>query len=295
MTQGAKCVGMHNELHQLFLGQHVLTLRDHPSLRGQLRRAEAAGDVVRLLPGTWALTEAARRLDVRALAACRYSPTAVVVGEAAAHLTYGRPASPGGSIGVVGRGPQLPGYHFLRHSLASADTVRLGELRLSAPAWTAMDLALTHGSAEIDTALRCGVPLSELHAAASALSGRRGMSDVRRWLEESRQRPWSPAERTAQRILREGGVTGWVGNFLVRLPTRAAFLDIALPALMLGFEIDGYEHHSARRSFVHDRNRDAELAAHGWQVVRHPASLVSKEPGRFLGLVKAVIARRQAG
>ena len=81
---------------------------------------------------------------------------------------------------------------------------------------------------------------------------------------------------------------------IVLLPERVVFLDIGLPRLRLGIEVDGHEYHSVRSAFVHDRLRDAELAAHGWQIVRFPAALVLHEPGRFVALARAAIDQRRA-
>jgi len=53
-----------------------------------LESAVAARLVMRLLPGTYALRDAAPDLRVRALAVARWHPDAVITGRAAARLTF---------------------------------------------------------------------------------------------------------------------------------------------------------------------------------------------------------------
>ena len=53
-----------------------------------------------------------------------------------------------------------------------------------------------------------------------------------------------------------------------------AYLDLALPELLLDFEVDGYTHHGGSTAFERDRDRNSELAAGGWQVVNYSAAMV---------------------
>lgn len=284
--------GMKSPLSELLHRERIVCARDHPHLRSQLQRAERDGDARRVVPGIWAVASLAEHPRSRALAICRYDPAAVVIGDAAAAATYRRGDVGAGPLLVIRRGAPLPGFTFVQVRIAPENILRSGELRLSSPAWTALDLALRRGSGAIDEALRLGVGLEALTATAPGFKGRPGAGALRRWLEESQQQPWSPAERAAHAALDDAGVTGWVGNLRVDLPGRTAFLDIGLPEFRLGFEIDGFAFHSSHRAFTHDRSRDADLAAHGWQIVRVPAALVLDEPGRFVGLVRAVMRQR---
>lgn len=111
-----------------------------------------------------------------------------------------------------------------------------------------------------------------------------------RLLRDSRDEPWSPAERRAHRLFR-GRRIPFVANHPVRTPSGLFYLDMALPELLLGFEIDGRAYHADQ--FVQDRLRDAALAGLGWQVVRFPAVEVMDNPDRFLTLVEGAIAARR--
>ena len=272
----------------------IIDVREHPRLRGRIQRAAAAGDLRRVVPGIWSLPDAAEHPRTRMLAICRYDPDAVVIGEAASALTYRRTEPDAGPVLVARRGADFPGIRCVMTVVPAEHVLRSGDLRLSAPTWTALDLALRRGSGALDEALRCGVALESLLDGLAQFRGRRGARLLRRWLDESHQRPWSPAERAAHAAFADAGIHGWIGNLRVPLPERVVFLDIGLPRLRLGIEVDGHEYHSVRSAFVHDRLRDAELAAHGWQIVRFPAALVLHEPGRFVALARAAIDQRRA-
>lgn len=284
---------MNTSLSDLLSREVILAIREHPRLRGQLQRAARAGDVSRVVPGVWARTSLACQAATRGLAICRIDPRAVVIGDLAAALTYRRVEPGEGRVVVARRGAPLPGFTFVQARVSPEHVMDVGGLRLSTPAWTALDLALRHGSAALDEALRRGVPLSALTETLTAFRGRRGVQQLGRWVEASRHQPWSPAERAAHVALEAAGISGWVGNLRIDLPTRVAFVDIGVPALQLGFEIDGYAFHSGRGSFLHDRSRDIELAANGWHIVRFPAAWALDEPERFIASVRAIIAHRR--
>ena len=49
-------------------------------------------------------------------------------------------------------------------------------------------------------------------------------------------------------------------------------LDFALPADMIGIEVDGFQWHSTRQQRQHDSQRDRILTGLGWRVLRFTAS-----------------------
>lgn len=283
---------MHKTLIALLERETVVVAREFPSLQGCLARAARTGWVTRVLPGTFALPEVASLFEVRALAVCRRYREAVLLGASAAKLTYAAERAVPSEIHASGRGVGQMGFRFERRAVPEEFLGSAAGVRFTLPAWTALDLALETGPSAIDEALRLGVKLDHLSAALTHRASHRGTTRLRHWLHDSREQPWSPAERAGHLALTEGGVTGWHGNYPVRVPTRLAYLDIGLPHLRLGFEIDGYEHHSTKTAFTVDRIRDAELGAENWYVVRFPASLVLTAPGRFVELVRAIIRHR---
>ncbi|MFP5417015.1 MAG: endonuclease domain-containing protein [Actinomycetes bacterium] len=285
---------MKSSLLDLFERETVVIAQRFPTLRNQLGRAFERGEAARVLPGVFALAEMAGRLDVRALAVCRRFPGAVLLAETAAVLTYAPTRDHPRLVHVAQKSVRQQGFVLERREIPEPFVGTAAGLRFTLPAWTALDLALTHGSGAIDEALREGVKLDDLEMALTHHSPRRGTARLRGWLVEASERPWSPAERQGHQALRDAGITGWRGNVAVRLPNRLAYVDVGFEDITLGIEIDGYEHHGTRRAFVGDRMRDAELGTLGWQIHRLPASLVLDEPALFVELVAQLVARRKA-
>ncbi|HHV22200.1 MAG TPA: DUF559 domain-containing protein [Propionibacterium sp.] len=101
----------------------------------------------------------------------------------------------------------------------------------------------------------------------AAFPGRGGNAERERILKDSRDRPWSEAEREAHRQLRKEGITGWETNFSMRTQAGNFIVDIAFPEAKVALGIDGFEFHSSRHAFENDRLRHNALTAEGWQVL----------------------------
>lgn len=273
--------------------QPVVLRRDHPPLVNQLAGAARSGVVRTLLPGAFALTANAAQPWVRGLAACRLDPNAVILDELAAVMGYDEDHRIGDRIHATGRARRVVrGYRFVERVIPPEWVLQRRGVRFTHPAWTALDLALIEGPRALDEALRLGVPADVLEAALDDQAGRRGARQLREWLAESKDRPFSPAERVAHRALREDGIDGWQGNATIVLPSRTVVIDIAFRRERLAVEVDGYRYHSSRKSFVDDRLRDADLMAADWAVLRVPATTVIDTTSRFLALVRRALERR---
>ena len=235
-----------------------------------LERAHRKGVLTRLLPGTYAPTEVAAELTTRVLAVGVWQPDAVIVGHAAAYLTFW-PALRVGDIGVArdGRPPRAKGYVFHERRIDTAYVLESGGVRVTRPALTAVDLAQTLGGDAIDTVLRSrAARIADLWDALDAHPGRRGNVARRRLLVESRDEPWSAAERLGHALLHHHRITGWKANYEVRVSGRQYFIDIAFPGAHLAIEIDGRFHEDDRTVFEADRYRQNGLVRAGWQVLR---------------------------
>ena len=120
-----------------------------------------------------------------------------------------------------------------------------------------------------------------------------GNAELRRIVRDSRDEPWSAAERVGQRALRDRGIDGWTANRAVaRAPGRLAYLDLAFDDVLLAIEIDGYERHEPLAAFLSDRERDLDLTKLGWQVVRVAAGWVLQHADEFAAAVQAIVAIR---
>lgn len=276
-------------------GHGALARRDHPGLRGPIDTALRRGRLVALFPGVYARASEARRLAVRARAACLADPDAVVTGAAAAILA-GRDNLPYPErIAVASHSLRRarPGFTFERRRIDASLVRTVDGVRLTTRALTALDLAVERGDAELDDALRRGAEPAELKRALALSAGRRGFGSLRKPVEDLRDRPWSIREREAHCLLRDAGIEGWVANRAVydlRGETLLGYGDLLFDGVGLVIELDGASYHPDPAA---DAARDLRFARAGWEVVRLGEGLVRKEPAEFVAVVRDLLRTRE--
>ena len=268
-----------------------------PGLRTPLHRAVRAGDLERLLPGVYCPPHLSGDLSTRVRALLEHDARAVVLGRSAAALTWW----PELSVSEVeawreGHPRTVPGYRWTQRSLPSDRIAMYHGMRVTDPALTVLDLIPSMGGCVIDEAFRRRVvTLDELWSALRETPARPGNPLRAELLHDSRDEPWSEAERVLHTLVRRLALPlPYRTNFEVTTPALTAFLDLALPQLKLAFEVDGFEFHGPRKAFDHDRTRDLELSAADWEVHRISATLLQDEPDRVARLIKAIVRRRAA-
>lgn len=276
-----------DEVREIVRREGVVARRDHPALTGALARLVRDGELVAVLPGVHAPAEAAGDRRAR-LAALRLStPDAVVAGRTAAQLTFW-PGLPGDVVecAVPARREPQPGFVFAKRRIHPELVLRHGALAVTAPSLTALDLCGVLGADALDQVLRTRAStLDELHRALRLTGSRSGNLDRRALLLDSRDKPWSAAERLAHRLLRQAGIDGWRANLPVVLRGRPYFLDIGFPGLKLVVEIDGRIHQTDRGLFESDRLRQNVLVLEGWTVLRFTWRLLEDHPEQFVETV----------
>jgi hypothetical protein len=98
----------------------------------------------------------------------------------------------------------------------------------TSPALTALDLCESLGGDGIDEALRArATTLKGLHHALRLTNARVGNAERRRLLLDSKDEPWSGAERKFHRVLRAAGITTWRANLPFVLDDSLFFIDVA--------------------------------------------------------------------
>ena len=297
----------------LFEGRLVATADSDPT-RMRLSRAHARGEIARLLPGVYCPSAASDDLVTRCAAVMALDPDAVIAGRAAAALTWWPDVRVADVTAYRRHSPaDQRGFAWLRGQVPPELISQSNGLRVTNPALTVLDLLGDVGGQAIDEALRRrAVTLERLSFALDLTPERPGNRERRRLLHDSRDEPWSELERLLHRQFRALGIA-YRTNYRVVLgdaptrgtvhgpslgpaheltPTKVAFIDVALPELMLAFEADGYEFHSPRQAFERDRERDARLAALGWAVVRLTWSMV--EAPTFGARIRQIVAAREA-
>lgn len=271
------------------LGRDGVVLARRGRLGELAARAAASGELVRLLPGAYARTHDWR---TRCVALARTDPDAVVAGRAAAALSWWKDTSVDAVAAYRSARPRA-GYRWLRGQVPDALTVVRRGVRITTPSLTVLDLVPELGGEAIDQALRRrAVTLAELRTALALTPGRPGNAERARLIDDSRDEPWSPLERAFHRRLWTLEIPWpWRTNVGVALDDdRIAYLDVAIPALKLGLEVDGWAYHSTHEAFQRDRSRDQELAERGWQVVRFTDADV--RDSRLVAAIRRMAAAR---
>ena len=212
----------------------MLCRSDVPEQATSLDWLLRTGRLVQVLPGAYAPPATAAEPDVRMRAACRRYPDAVLLGAAAARQTFW-PTAPLPEVEValpVGMRPRA-GYRWRRRRVPVDLVVERGGLRFSTPALTAIELASLEHAEAVDLALRSRMTtLAAMHEALRLTGHRSGNAERARLLLDSRDEPWSEAERRAHRLLRAAGITGWQGNLRVTVAGRTYYLDIGFRSLI---------------------------------------------------------------
>lgn len=235
---------------------------------------------------------------VSAQAIVTVEPAAVITGRAAAHLDWWP------ELAVPTVTAALPRYRASRVGLTwqqrelDPDQVRVhGGLRVTSRPLTVLDLIPDLGGQVIDEALRRGaVTLTQLERLFASMPRRPGDTLRSELLRDSKDEPWSEAERAFHRILRTLELPcSYATNHPLRLSaTQKRFFDVALRDLLLAFEVDGYEFHSDRAAFERDRRNDAAARALGWDVTRFSAAQVLNDAAEVADVVSRIVAARLA-
>jgi len=85
-------------------------------------------------------------------------------------------------------------------------------------------------------------------------------------------------------------ITGWTANQRFMANGRRYDIDVAFRKQKLAVEIDGYATHGDRDAFEHDRQRQNDLVAAGWTVLRFTWAMLNN-PEQVVGLVRTTLRR----
>ena len=269
----------------------VIARRDHPELRGTLDWLVRSNQLLTVLPGVYAAPAAASDPIIRMRAAARRYPDAAIIGGAAARLTYW-PDAPMERIELAMsetlRSPR--GFSFTRRRIPPELVLERSNMRVSAPALTAIDLATMQCADAIDIALRTRrATLAGMHDALHLTSNRAGNFERRLLLLDSRDEPWSAAERQSHRLLRGAGIGGWKSNLPVKIDETLYYIDVAFRRQRLALEIDGRLHEDDADLFESDRWRQNALVLDGWRVLRFTWTMLREHPEMFVAVVRQAL------
>lgn len=274
----------------------VISRRAHPELLGTLDRLKRTGRLTPVFPGVYCDPAKSGDLATQLLALPWWEPDAVVTGRLAAKLTFWSDLLALRLTVALPRVRRAPrGIEVVKRVIPPELVVERGTWRLTSPALTALDLSAELGGDAIDAALRSRrVTLEQLHEAFRLTPGRRGNQDRHRLLLDSRDEPWSEAERETHRLLRAAGIQGWGSNYPIWLHGQRYYVDVGFPAIKLAVEIDGRQFHTGSEVFESDRWRQNNLVLAGWTVLRFTWDMVTKFPDQVIAAIRRAMSRLAA-
>lgn len=247
-----------------FLGPEAL--RAGSLTRGQLRWRYAATH-----PRVYVRKDGPHTLSSRIVAAWLWTDRrAVIAGRAAAFLHGAHWVD--GTIAVeliTKHGRKRPGVVVREEKLADDEICRIGDLCVTSPVRTALDLARFLSPYEAvahldDLASATGVGAADVLALAARYPGLRGIRQARTALDLMDPGSQSPRESWLRLVLINGGFPRPRTQIRVTDGTGVAFLDMGYDEPKIGFDYDGEIHQIDRRRFVHDIGRAEMIAGQGW-------------------------------
>jgi very-short-patch-repair endonuclease len=200
------------------------------------------------------------------------------------------------AVGVDRR--SRPGLRLHRVSeLARRDLRACQGLPLTGPARTVLDLAGDSTDHEFEQAMALArdrglASDDELAAAIERAPRRKGATRLVRLMQGgvTSGLTRSHGERRLRALLRAADLPQPAAN----APLLGYIVDFLWPEVRLIVEVDGFQFHSSRKAFEHDRKRDQRFAAAGYLVIRVTMRQLENEPFAVIARIAQAMAARAA-
>lgn len=274
----------------------VIQSKDNRGSRNRLAKALRENELVKVLPGIYALAHLAN--DVRALAAAAtlYEPNCILTGRVAAKLQFMADLKVDVVTASVDSAqfkiPKYAKFQFKRRKLPAELKRPWCKGFVVLPEVAVFQMAADNDFSGLCDGLRkSAVSIESLKKAEQKL---KTCSRLRTslCLEKAEGNPWSVAELEMQDVLRGEGINGWVGNRMIRVADRNVAPDIAFHERKVALEIDSEEFHHNLDSFHEDRARHNLLVAEGWIVLHATPRMVRERPEEIVEQLKAALWQR---
>lgn len=254
-----------------------------------LEVAVRAGRLIRVRRGVYALTPP--DVSARLAALDLVSGRRIVACMHTAAQLYGFATEADDRLHILDPGIRMrPAPDLMVHQRIGAPLKKIDGRLVTAPAWTAVEIARTlrrpRALAVLDAALFArSVTAAELRVAIDEQKGRRGIVKVRELIEYADGRAESPMESEARLVFIDGGLP--VPELQYEIIDRRGKrwrVDFAWPEAGLVAEYDSMEWHASTEALKHDRIKTARLQECGWTTVplvvddvrRHPDELTAR-------------------
>lgn len=249
--------------------------------RSAIKRRLASGRWQRVLPHVFRIAGAPDSWQQRAMAACLWCGGDVGLSQVAAARLWGFDGFSSAPVELsCASNRRSDGLGFRTHRVDRflvPDLTVVEGIPVTSVRRTLLDLAgVKHRRTEgaLDESLRRDLTsLGQIWLLYEEnwTRGRRGIAILRELLI-TRTRDVAPSESELERLLLgivdEFALPRPVNQHPIVLPSETVRVDFSYPDARLVIETDGYAFHSDRESFDDDRERDAELQALGWRVLR---------------------------
>jgi very-short-patch-repair endonuclease len=263
-------------------------------ITGMVHRRE----LIEILPGVYSARPAPESMRQRLWAAVLWSGGVVSHRSAAQLWQLPVPVSLAVHVTVADRRFRYAVADVRTHRvpLGRLHQVRFDRLPITDRARTVVDLLRTESLAcargLLDRALQQHwLQEQDVLAAFHDEPGRTGNRQLRLLIAELEPGAQAESERRLHRLLRRAGITGWVAQYEVGLPSGTRFVDVALPQQRIAIEVDGRRHHDdASDRFDDDRARANELVALGWRVLRVTWNELVHHPDRIVAQLRRLLA-----
>jgi hypothetical protein len=263
---------------------------------GILTEGQLRWNYLRAHPRVYVAKDATATLYLHILAAWLWTGRkGVIAGRAAAALHGAKWIDASTPIEVITEHTRRrPGVIVHEERIAANEITNVGEMAVTTPARTAMDLgrhlhrdvAVPHLDA---LAAATGVTAADTTALIGRYRGARGIRRAQQALALMDSGAESPEESRLRLLLIDAGLPAPRTQIRVSDGFNEAFIDMGYDEPKVGLDYDGMHHSRDRRTYVHDIGRAELIEGQGWIDLR-----VVKEHSRLYTLhrVREAFARR---
>lgn len=207
------------------------------------------------------------------------------------------------TIHVLDPGVRMrPTVGLMVHQRTGARLQRVSDRLVTAPAWTAVEVARQlrrpRVMATLDAALRSKhCSRNELECAVAEQKGRRGIVAVRGLLPFADGRAESPMESEARLVMIDFGLPPPELQYEIYGADGQLFrVDFAWPELRLAAEYESFDWHSGRTAMLRDKAKWGQIQEVGWTIIPIVADDVRLYPARLAERIRNHLDRpRLAG
>ena len=238
---------------------------------GHLTRGQLRSRYNRSHPRVYQRKGESRTLSSDIVAAWLWSGRrAVIAGRAAAALHGAHWVDDATPIELIAEhGRKRPGIVVREEKLGRDEVCRIGDLPVTTPIRTALDLARflprDQAVAHLDAlAAATGIDAAAVPALSSRYPGLRGIRQARIALDLMDAGAQSPKETWLRLVLIDAGFARPRTQIPVTDGVNRAVLDLGYEEPRIGFDYDGAIHQTDRRRFVHDIGRAELIDRQGW-------------------------------